>query len=83
MEGFYLTENTKNLEKDIVDKNIIFITALHHAREPLTLTMIMLMVVDILKLLRSKHHNRMKELFRDNLIFFLPFVNVDSYVYIN
>lgn len=58
-------------------------TALHHSREPLTLTMTMLMIIEILKNLQSKKHNRFHELIRDNVIVFLPVVNLDSYLYIN
>ena len=56
---------------------------MHHSREPLTLTMVMLMVIEILKNLNSEKHNRFHELIRDNVIVFLPVVNVDSYIFIN
>ena len=43
----------------------------------------MLMVIEILKNLNSEKHNRFHELIRDNVIVFLPVVNVDSYIFIN
>lgn len=43
----------------------------------------MLMVIEILKSMRHPKHNKFKELLRDNMIFFVPLVNIDSYVYIN
>ena len=62
---------------------MLLFTALHHSREPLTLTMVMLMVIEILKNLQSEKHNRFHELIRDNVILFLPVVNIDSYIFIN
>lgn len=49
MEGFFLTESIEGLREDKVHKNMIMVTGVHHSREPLTLTMIMLMIIEILK----------------------------------
>ena len=54
LEGFFLTESIEGLREDKVQKNILLVTGVHHSREPLTLTMIMLMIIEILKQLR--HH---------------------------
>jgi hypothetical protein len=83
LDAFYITDNTSQLPNYQQTKNIILFTSVHHSREPLSLTMIVLMVREILKLVRGAGHNKMKELLRDNIIFFLPIMNVDSYVYIN
>ena len=57
---------------------------MHHAREPLGLTMIILMIRYVLLGLQEKgRHNKYKEFFRDNMIFIIPVVNTDSYIYIN
>lgn len=82
IEGFYLTNDVRKLEDYKTTKNIIFFTGLHHSREPLSVTMIMLMVIEMLKDFQSPGHSFMKEVLRDNIIFFLPMVNIDSYLYI-
>lgn len=79
--GFYLCDDTTQLQTYTKTKNIIMFTGLHHSREPLTVTMIMFMVINILKDFTSAGHTKMKELFRDNIIFFVPHLNVDSYIY--
>ncbi len=81
--GYYISDDSSRIHQQQNKKNIIFITALHHAREPLTLTMVMFMTVELIKALRSNGHNRFHEFFRDNMVFFVPVVNVDSYIYIN
>ena len=83
MEGFYICDNTSQLEHYVNSKNIIMFTAVHHPREPLSLTMIVLIIREVLKMLRAKSHNKMKEIFRDNVIFIVPIMNPDSYIYIN
>lgn len=83
LDGFWITENTARISSYSTQKNIILLTAVHHSREPLSLTMVVLMAREILKQLRSPGHNRMKEVLRDNIIFFMPILNVDSYIYIN
>ena len=57
-------------------------TSLHHSREPLTITMVMLMVIEILKSFTRPKHGFAKELLRDNIVFFIPTLNTDSYKYI-
>ena len=80
--GFYLCDDISKLETYKKTKNIITLTALHHAREPLSITMIVLMVSKILRSFNESKHNKMKELLRDNIIFFVPILNIDSYLYI-
>lgn len=75
-------ENSSKKDQEIRHKNVILITALHHSREPLTVTMIIYMTVKVLRGLRHDKHNEIKELMRDNVIFFLPMLNIDSYQYI-
>jgi hypothetical protein len=81
--GFYLTDDTSRLDEFSESKNILMLTSLHHAREPLSLTMNMLVIRECLKLLRSDEDHDMKQFFRDNVIFIIPIVNTDSYIYIN
>lgn len=81
--GFYLTSNTHRLEEHKKSKNIIFFTSLHHAREPLSLTMTLLIVRNCLRELRLEGQSKLKDFFRDNIIFFVPVVNTDSYIFIN
>lgn len=81
--GYYISDNARQINAEIPKKNILLFTGLHHAREPLTLTMIMLMTIEILKNARETKHNKFLELLRDNIIFFIPAVNTDSYVFIN
>lgn len=83
IDGFYICDDTSQLSNYLKTKSIALFTALHHAREPLSLTMVMLMMREILKLVTVSGHNKMKEFLRDNVVFFVPFVNVDSYIYIN
>lgn len=45
--------------------------------------MIMLILIENLKAIRESYHNKMHELFRDNIIFIVPILNLDSYLYIN
>ena len=82
MDGFYLTNDVSKLETYKKTKNIIFFTGLHHSREPLSVTMIMLMVIEMLKDFQTPGHSFMKEVLRDNIVFFLPMVNLDSYLFI-
>ena len=81
--GIYLTENVAKLDAQIKTKNMAFLDSLHHSREPLTLTMVLLLFREVLKHMRSPQHCRLKEFFRDNIIFVIPVLNVDSYIYIN
>lgn len=83
LEGFWLTDNTARIATYKSEKNILLFTAVHHSREPLSLTMVILMAREILRQLRAPGHNKMKEVMRDNMIFILPVMNVDSYIYIN
>ena len=83
MHGIYISEDIKHLDSEIRKKNIILITGLHHSREPLTLTMVMLILIENLKAMREDKHNKMHEFFRDNIFFFVPILNLDSYLYIN
>lgn len=41
------------------------------------------MTIEILKHLRTTRHNKFHELLRDNVIAFIPVVNIDSYIFIN
>lgn len=81
--GYYLTDDVSKLEDYKKTKNIVLLDSLHHSREPITLTMMVLLMREVLKLLRTKTHSKIKEFFRDNIIFVVPILNVDSYVYIN
>jgi len=81
--GYYFTDNTETIDQYLTHKNVVLINSVHHSREPLTLTMILLMTRELLKLVRSKQHSKIKEFLRDNVIFFIPVVNLDSYLYIN
>lgn len=83
IKAFCITDNNAEIEQELAKKNIVFLTALHHSREPLSLTMIIYMVIEILKHLRSTRHNRFHEFLRDNNICMIPVINVDSYIYIN
>lgn len=44
--------------------------------------MIMLILIENLKAMRDDQHNRMHELFRDNVFFLVPILNLDSYLFI-
>ena len=87
--GFYFGENAQEGAPKHEERNIILITALHHAREPLTLTMVIYMIVTILRErgicgnAESHEANMWKLFFRNNIFFFVPFVNPDSYIYIS
>ena len=83
MKGFYICDNSSLINKYLSKKNIILFTSVHHSREPLSLTMIVLMIREILKLMVLPGQSKMKELLRDNVIFFIPVMNPDSYIYIN
>ena len=83
MKGFYLCDNTSQLHNYQKEKNIVFITSLHHPREPLSLTMVMLIIREVVKSLKETGHNQIKEMMRDSMIFMIPVVNPDSYIYIN
>lgn len=83
MEGFYICDNTSQLGRYVKTKNIILFTSVHHPREPVSLTMVVLMIREILKMIKAAGHNKMKEVFRDNILFILPIMNIDSYIYIN
>ena len=80
---YFITDNIEELDQMLQDKNIILITGLHHAREPLTVTMVMLITIKVLQGMRDQNHNQVKELLRDNVIAFIPMVNPDSYIFIN
>jgi len=79
MFGYYISENIQNIEEEIEKKNIIFINAVHHSREPVSLQMVIYLTIEILKAIRSPKHHKFHELMRDSIIFFLPIVNIDSY----
>ena len=84
--GFYITTDTDRLEEHKNSKNIIMITSLTHAREPLGLTMTLLIVRNCLRGLRKKDgssQSKLKSFFRDNILFVIPVVNTDSYIFIN
>ena len=83
MYGYYISEDAKNIEEEKQTKNIIFINGVHHSREPVSLQMIIYITIELLKGLRTARHNKIKELMRDSIIYFLPVVNIDSYVFIN
>lgn len=83
MYGYYISENAEEIEFEAKNRSIIFVNALHHAREALTLHMVIYTTIQILKSLRTPVHNDIKELLRDTVIFFVPAVNVDSFTFIN
>ena len=80
--GFYICDDVSQLSTYLETKNILMFTALHHSREPLSLTMVIYMVIEMLKDFKSDSHSKMKELLRDNVIFIVPTLNIDSYLYI-
>jgi hypothetical protein len=88
MEGFFMGENLKEGEVHYPDKNILFVTGLHHSREPLTVTMVAFLLIKILKdrgVCGVEDENisaRWQEFFRTNMILFIPIVNIDSYKFI-
>ena len=88
MEGFFFGENLKDGEVHYPDKNILFITGLHHSREPLTVTMVAFLLIKILKdrgVCGVEDENtsaKWQEFFRTNIILFIPIVNIDSYKFI-
>jgi len=81
--GFYVCSDASRINELKTTKNILYMTGLHHSREPLTVTMIVLMVINMLKGFTVPGHNHIKALLRDNVIFFVPLVNIDSYTYMN
>lgn len=88
IEGFYLGNEPNQKEKGFPKKNTIFITGLHHSREPLTVTMVVYLMLAILnewgicgvenELLAAQWN----DFFRVNMILFVPIVNVDSFLFI-
>ena len=86
--GFYLGKNMNNRDSSGPNKNIVFITGLHHSREPITVTMVLFLIIQILNELgvcgESTSHiaNNWKLFFQNNVIFFIPIVNEDSYNFI-
>ena len=88
MEGFFFGEGLKKGETMYPEKNIFFITGLHHSREPLTVTMVVFLMVQILKdrgvcgVADESIGAKWQEFFRTNIILFVPMVNIDSYKFI-
>ena len=86
--GFYFGMNINKHNPSAANKNIVFITGLHHSREPITVTMVLYLVIQILNELgtcgtKIKSLNEKWELFfQNNVIFFIPIVNEDSYKFI-
>ena len=89
IHGFYMGEDMHFDQPGFKNKNIVFITALHHSREPLTLTMVMYMMIEILKERgvcgdnNSTAKDQWKRFFETNVIYFIPILNVDSYKFIS
>lgn len=88
IHGFYFGQHINNHEIDNHQKNIVFITGLHHSREPLTVTMVLYLMIRILNESGACHEvdegikAKWELFFRNNVIFFIPIVNLDSYKYI-
>ena len=88
MDGFYLGENMAVEDRNHSHKNIVFITGLHHSREPLTVTMVLYLVIKILAErgvcggITTELADHWKMFFQNNIIMFIPMVNIDSYRYI-
>ena len=88
MHGFYMGEEMMHDKPNFNNKNIVFITALHHSREPLTVTMILYIMLEILRERGVCHGvpeettNKWKQFFETNVIYFIPMVNIDSYKFI-
>ena len=88
MYGFYMGQHLNDHSVGIQGKNIVFITGLHHSREPLTVTMVLFLMIKILKEsgVCGDEDPSIKEkwtlFFNNNVIFFIPIVNEDSYKYI-
>ena len=88
IHGFYFGQHINNHEIDNHQKNIVFITGLHHSREPLTVTMVLYLMIRILNEsgacneVEKSIQDKWELFFRNNVIFFIPIVNLDSYKYI-
>ena len=88
IEGFYMGDGIKDDEKLYSEKNVIFITGLHHSREPLTVTMVVYLMLAILKewgkcgVETELVAAQWNEFFRVNMILFVPMVNIDSFKFI-
>lgn len=89
MHGFYFGEQMQRDKPKFTNKNIVFITGLHHSREPLTVTMILYIMIEILRGRgvcggsNQASIDKWKTFFETNVIFFIPMVNIDSYKFIN
>ena len=82
LRALYVTDDSSQLDSFLRHKNIVYVNSMHHAREPLSLTMILLIVRELLLSLRSPLPTKFKEFFKDNVLFLVPVVNTDSYLYI-
>lgn len=86
--GFYFGKHLQGAEQGLERKNIVFITGLHHSREPLTVTMVLYLMVRILDEVGEcgggspALKEKWRLFFNNNVIFFIPIVNADSYRYI-
>lgn len=83
--GFYVTDDVNRIKEYKSLKRVLLITALHHSREPISLSTIVLLMIEFVRHLSSpsEKHNVVKAFFRDHMVFFIPIINVDSYIYIN
>jgi hypothetical protein len=89
MHGFFIGKHKGEDEDFDKNKNIIFISALHHSREPLTISMIIFIMFKIIKDLGLCKNNineevqyKWKLFFKHNTFFIVPLVNIDSYNFI-
>lgn len=75
MEAFYIQKKSK----DRFLKNVVLFDALHHAREFITLSMIVKIVVESVKELVSNPEGEMARFFENNRLLIVPIVNVDAF----
>ena len=89
IHGFYIGKDLSP-ESQITSKNIMFISGLHHSREPLTINMIVFLMFRIFRDSGacSEEADEQKSIkwhlfFKHNALFIVPIVNIDSYIFMN
>ena len=89
IDAFFFGEKLKGEDTDKKNKNIILITALHHSREPMTVSMVIFLMVMILRergvcgVQDRMKASKWEDFFRANVILFVPIVNIDSFQFIS
>lgn len=87
------TDVTSYLQNETEEKSRVLFTALHHSREPLTLNMILYITINLLHqiiwmnplnmAINDDGQSTTSKLFMFGKVVFVPFVNRDSYQFIN